>query len=115
MLSTTEHIRNGLYARLGVVDKPKRDALEVSQEIAGITKKLNEIVNLARPRLIMGGIRYGSDWQHEPLMEYMQKKFDIYKQTGNYEMLVDLLNFIVIEGQLKTHPQHHFKAIDRKD
>lgn len=112
----TEHeaIRAVMYRRMGIDDKPKREASEVSAEIAGMTHSLDEIVKLARPRLIMGGIRYGSDWQHEPLMEYMQKKFDAYKETGNFEMLVDLVNFVAIEGKLKTHPRFHFNALDRK-
>lgn len=112
-MNTTEYIRSKMYARLGIDDKPKREASEISAEIAGMTHSLEEITRLARPRLIMGGIRYGSDWQYEPLMEYMQKKFDAYKETGNFEMLVDLLNFVAVEGRLRTHPRFHFNALDR--
>jgi hypothetical protein len=61
----------------------------------------------------MGGIRYGSRWEHEALMDYMQAKLDEYRRTGNAEMLVDLVNFCAIETRLKTHPQHHFRAKDR--
>ena len=114
-MNVTDLCRKNLYKRLGVDTEPKRDPTAISIEVRQMTEKLQEIVDLAKPRLVMGGIRYGSSWEHEPLMEYMQKKFDIYKKTGNFEMLVDLFNFIVIEGQLKTHPKHHFKAIDRKD
>ena len=106
-------IRKNLYARLGIDTKPKRDPVAVGTEIRRMTNKLDEIVALARPRLIMGGIRYGSDWEHEDLMKYMQEKFDDYKQTGNFEMLVDFFNFISIEGELKTHPNYHFNATDR--
>ena len=63
----------------------------------------------------MGGIRHGSDWTHENLMTYMQEKFDNYKRTGNFEMLIDFFNFIPIEGELKTHPNFHFNSIDRKE
>lgn len=113
-MNVTDMCRQNMYNRLGIETTMKRDPVKVGAELAGMTAKLNEIVSLAKPRLIMGGIRYSSDWQHEPLMEYMQKKFDTYKKTGNFEMLVDLFNFVVIEGQLKTHPSFHFKALDRK-
>jgi phosphopantetheine adenylyltransferase len=114
-MNNTNYIREAMYRRMGIEDKPKREASEVSAEIAGMTHSLEDVVKLARPRLIMGGIRYGSDWKHEPLMEYMQKKFDTYKETGNFEMLVDLVNFVAIEGKLKTHPRFHFNALDRKE
>lgn len=115
MTTVSDHIRKGLYNRLGVDTSSCRGAAEVSSEIKRMQIKLQEVAGLANDRLIMGGIRYGSDWEHDPLMDYMQKKFDIFKETGNFEMLVDLFNFVVIEGQLKTHPKFHFKAIDRKD
>jgi hypothetical protein len=107
-------IRSKMYSRMGIETKPKRDALSVSIEIKSMTRKLDEIIALAKPRLIMGGIRYGSNWNHEDLMSYMQEKFNEYKTTGNFEMLVDLFNFVVIEGQLKTHPKFNFTPKDRK-
>lgn len=114
MPTATELCRRNLYNRLGVDTTEKRDSVKMQSETTRMTNKLEEIVSKAKPRLIMGGIRYGSEWQHEPLMEYMQYKFDDYKDTGNFEMLIDLVNFVVIEGELKTHPKHHFKAVDRK-
>lgn len=112
-MNNTDLCRNNLLSRLGIDKTPRRGPVQVAQEIQRMTSKLEEIVNLARPRLIMGGIRYGSDWKHGALMDYMQSKFDAYKETGNFEMLVDFFNFIPIEGELKTHPKFHFNAIDR--
>jgi len=114
-MNVTELCRKNLYDRLGVDEKPKRDSVKVSQEIKQMTDKLDELVSKARPRLIMGGIRYASEWRHDDLMNYMQSKFDEYKKTGNYEMLIDFFNLIPIEGVLKTHPNFHFKALDRRD
>ena len=62
----------------------------------------------------MGGIRYGSDWEHFPLMDYMQEKFDLYQETGNAEMLIDLINLAVVESKIKTHPNFHFEIKDRE-
>jgi len=114
MKRINDFIRDSLHQRLQINSKPIRDSNSVAIEIKSMTDKLDEIVELARPRLIMGGIRYASNWKHEDLMKYMQEKFDLYKSTGNYEMLIDFFNFIPIEGQLKTHPNFHFNSIDRK-
>ena len=102
-----------LRERIGIAENHKRDPTDMSAEIKRMTESLNNICELCKPRLIMGGIRYGSEWDHEPMMKYMQKKFDTFKKTGNFEMLVDFVNFCAIEGALKTHPNFHFKAIDR--
>ena len=114
MTTVTEHIRTQMYKRLGVDSTERRDPHSISAEIKGMTSKLDGIVSLARPRLIMGGLRHGSSWEHGPLMKYMQEKFDTYKETGNFEMLVDLFNFVTVEGRLQTHPKFHFNAVDRK-
>lgn len=114
MTDTFSHCRATLHDRLGIEENiRRRDPLKMSAEINGMVQSLDDIRDLCRPRLIMGGIRYGSEWKHKPLMDYMQKKFDLYRATGNFEMLVDLVNFCAIEGKLKTHPDHHFEAKDR--
>lgn len=112
-MNNTEFLRKRLHDRLNISDFKKRDSVKVSGEIQKMSSSLVEIVDLAKPRLIMGGLRYGSEWEHDPLMEYMQEKFDSFKATGNFEMLVDFVNFCAIENVLKTHPQFHFNAIDR--
>lgn len=112
-MSNFDLCRKNLHQRLGIEDQDKKDPSQMLSEIKRMKSKLIEIADLAKPRLVMGGIRYGSGWEHEPLMKYMQSKFDQYRKTGNFEMLVDLFNFVVIEGELKTHPNFHFKAEDR--
>ena len=107
--------RKNTYRRIGFDPKKIEDTSKVLTDIEGMVQRLNQIVSIAKPRLIMGGIRYGNNWEHKPLMDYMQEKFNAYLKTGNFEMLVDLFNFVVVEGELKTHPKHHFRAIDRKE
>ena len=91
----------------------RRGDLEVITEVNRMFDALDEIVKLAKPRLVMGGIRYCSDWEHEALMKYMQQKLSEYISGGNSELLVDLVNFCAIEYALKTHKSFHFKAKDR--
>jgi len=114
-MTVTELCRKNLYSRMGVPLTPRREPTAMQAEICRMTSKLHEVVSLAEPRLIMGGIRHGSDWRYFDLMDYMQYKFDKYQETGNYEMLVDIFNLVVIEGELKTHPDFHFDPEDRKE
>jgi len=106
--------RKNLHERLNIDSDKKRDPVKMQIEIFQMTSKLDELITLAKPRLIMGGIRYGSNWKYKALIKYMQEKFDQYKETGNFELLIDFMNFIAIEGVLKTHPKHHFNSLDRK-
>jgi hypothetical protein len=61
----------------------------------------------------MGGMRYGGPDSHKFQMSIMQEKFNEYLKTGNYEMLVDLVNLCAVEVHYKTHPEFHFEAKDR--
>lgn len=114
MITATELCRKNLYNRLGVDAVERRDLDKMSAEILKMKRQLKHIIALAEPRLVMGGIRYGSDWKHDPLMDYIQKKFDLYRETGNAELLIDIINLAVVETDLKTHPEFHFRAEDRK-
>jgi hypothetical protein len=103
-----------LRLRLGIDEIEKLDPIRVSGEIRVMQAALNDILSICEPRLIMGGIRYHSKWRHHELIEYMQKKLDLFKTTGNFEFLCDFVNFCAIESVLKTHPNYHFNPTDRK-
>ena len=113
--SNIDHCRETLYKRMGIYEKDTRTSREINIEIKQMISALQDIISLAKPRLIMGGIRYGSNWNHKDLMNYMQSKFNIYKETGNMEMLIDFINFIAIESVLQTHSKYYFNSIDRKE
>ena len=114
-MNNFELCRKNTYERIGFDPIKRRNAIEMSAEIRRMVQRLEKIVLAAKPRLIMGGIRYGSNWKHRALMDYMQTKFNAYRVAGNYEMLIDLVNLVAVEGELKTHPKHHLSAIDRKE
>ena len=114
-MNITQICRNNLHKRLGIVNETKRDSSAVWNEIKNMTNSLDVIYNLAKPRLIMGGIRYGGiDKDYSYVKKFTQAKLDEYHKTGNFEFLVDLVNCCAIEGVLKTHPSFHFKAEDRE-
>ena len=45
----------------------------------------------------------------------MADKIRIYNETGNQEMLVDVLNYIHLEILQPTHPTPHFKSTERHE
>lgn len=80
-----------------------------------------EFETLMRNRLIMGSLRYFSMLDARPpvntpkVINFIQEKLNIYKETGNLEMLVDIANLAMIEFRHSDHPEKHFKSIDRED
>jgi len=69
-----------------------------------------------RNRLIMGAYRYGpmaesADKEYDRI-GYLRKKLEIYEQTGNLEMLVDVANLALLEFKQCKHPKAHFEAQD---
>lgn len=112
-MNNTELCRNNLHNRLGIFDKDSRSDLKVLGEIRSTILKLEEVLSLCKPRLIMGGIRYGSNWKYPDLTNYIKHKLNKYIETGNYEMIIDVINLCIVEGNIKTHSNFHFKSEDR--
>ena len=106
--------RQNLLDRLNISTQDKKDSNSVSREIRKMSNALDEIVSLAKPRLIMGGIRYGSNWEYNDLLNYIQSKLLKFNKTGNVEMLIDIINLASVMYTLQLHPNHHFKEEDRK-
>ncbi len=42
----------------------------------------------------------------------LEKRLELYKETGNTEWLVDAANFAMIEYMYPQHPKAHFRATD---
>ena len=42
----------------------------------------------------------------------LEKRLQMYKDTGNTEFLCDIANFAMIEFMCPQHPTAHFKALD---
>jgi hypothetical protein len=79
-----------------------------------------EFEHLMRNRLVMGTLRYGlitnepKPGHTEKYVAYIQTKLNIYAETGNTEMLVDVANLAMMEFVMGDHPDKHFKAVDRE-
>lgn len=83
------------------------------------TEWSNEFENLMHNRLVMGAFRYGR------IREPRKKKYDrvsniierinVYKETGNMELLVDVANLCLLEFELSDHPNKHFESVDDAD
>lgn len=123
MKTITEQLRARLEKRLGIADRveietaAKRDNNKIMANAKAMIRALERMTDLARSRMIMGSIRYfnGQHKTHEAVVSRMQAKIDTYIETGNAEMLVDLLNYCVIEFQYGHHPNFHFETVDRKE
>lgn len=114
MTKLHDSIRKGLHTRLGInEDKAWSSTDLMMAEVKGKCCTLDRLTQLLKDRLLMGAVRYGDNNYDWPEMHRRLKvKFDAFVKTGNAEMLVDLINYIVIELQTKAHPNHHFEALD---
>ena len=85
-----------------------------------ITEWSDRFEQLMRNRLIMGALRYGLMSKPRPKgitqfhLDIIYKRLDIYKRTGNTEMLVDVANICLVEFKIGDHPRKHFKALERE-
>jgi hypothetical protein len=116
MMTNTELCRQRLLDRLGVdTHEPKWKSTDrMFAEIAEKKAVLDEIVKLAKDRLVMGSIRYGrnTNYDWDSIRSKMGTKWKTYMETGNLEMLVDMVNYCAIEFKNRTHPDSHFNALD---
>lgn len=76
----------------------------------------SEFEGYMRRRLIMGAIRYGKiNGRGKPKYDRtntMRKKVDLYVNTGNKEVLVDIANYAMIEFMEPTIDNTYFEATD---
>lgn len=102
---------------------------------ADIESKLTRLVAIrewlwshAYPRLLMGSFRYeareadGRSYDEKAregdALTYgqrMAQKIQIYNETGNQEMLVDIQNYVWLELLQPTHPNPHFESTERHE
>ena len=115
MKTVIEHMRQRLLDRAGVYD----DSTPVDIESLKKTEWSNEFEALMRNRLVLGAIRYGKlhapgKPQYDRIASCM-KRLQIYEETGNKELLVDVADLCLLEFEECHHPLEHFKAIDGHD
>lgn len=83
------------------------------------TEWLPDFENYMRARLVMGALRYGRNFSNRPKnkpqydrLASARKRLDLYEQTGNDEILVDVANLMMLEYGEGIHPTKHFRAQD---
>lgn len=87
-------------------------------EVLRKTQMSQRFITLMENRMIMGTLRYGK-WQDNKAngIRYdrigsVRKRLDIFQETGNLEVLVDVANLVMIEFEISDHPNAHFGSID---
>ena len=113
MKNVTDHIRDSLL-------KTAAKLMEMSPARLAVTEWSERFEQLMRNRLIMGAIRYNLLSAPRPKgitkvhMDIIDKRLEIYKKTGNTEMLVDIANICLVEFEVGDHPRKHFKVLERE-
>lgn len=113
MMTVTDHIRAHLLKSLGfsvarkVPDLPALRATEWNPDFE----------KLMRNRLIMGAFRYGTKAEKDGLnirydyAKAIKPRLELYLETGDIELLVDVANLALLEFQHGKHPKKHFGSV----
>jgi len=72
---------------------------------------------LRKDRIIVSFYKYGPlqvNYGQELIdaIKSLEKRLEMYKDTGNTEFLCDIANFAMIEFMCPQHPLAHFKPLD---
>lgn len=115
MNTVMSHIRQANYDRHGFteIDHTESDLRAVRADIAEKTDALRRAADLASKRLIMGTLRYGvSTHDMYDYRKRLTEKLKLYDDTGNQEMLIDAINYCVLELNWPNRTDVFFKAED---
>lgn len=101
---------------------PKKVVVTLADIDANVKKKwCPKFFKLMKNRLAMGFLRYEvnnpireSGKRHD-YVEAIQIKLNLYKESGNTELMVDIGNYAMLEFKDPTHPDAHFFAGDAAD
>lgn len=87
-----------------------------SYEYLSNTQWNDAFAALMNNRLIMGGLRYGPNFEpgkpKYDRVKSIQKRIAQYAVTGNAEHLVDVANEAMLEFTDPSNPNYHFEASD---
>lgn len=88
----------------------------MSEEILK-TEYNDEFDTLRKNRMIVSFYKYGpvsTNYKNSYIkgIESLEKRLQMYKDTGNTEFLCDIANFAMIEFMYPQHPLAHFKTLD---
>jgi len=76
----------------------------------------HKFIEYMKNRMIQGYFRYGSMKENEPglldCIGSIERRVELYKQTGNDEILVDIANIAMAEFVNGCHPKKHFESVD---
>ena len=79
-----------------------------------------EFIQGMQNRIIMSHYKYG--WMSETYgnrlasaIGSLEMRLDLYKETGNTELLMDIANFAMIEYMFPQHKDAHFRALSSEE
>lgn len=81
------------------------------------TEYSEQFDKLRKDRMVVSFYKYGPlhiNYKESFIksIESLEKRLQMYKDTGNTEFLCDIANFAMIEFMCPQHPSAHFKTLD---
>jgi hypothetical protein len=77
-------------------------------------------INGMQNRIVQSHYKYGYASENYPTglasaIGSLDKRLELYKQTGNLEYLMDVANFAMIEYMYPQHPKAHFRVVPSEE
>jgi hypothetical protein len=79
-----------------------------------------DFINGMQNRIVQSHYKYG--WMSDTYptilasaIGSLDKRLELYKQTGNREYLMDIANFAMIEYMYPQHPKAHFRVVPSEE
>lgn len=111
MRTVHDVIRESIINRLDLKDK-----LSYEQSLKNIESFISEPLVIGISCLMIGQERYGKlslDREEKyDYVEFIEKRFNLFKETGNREWLIDVMNGAILEYQFRSHPNSHMEHHD---
>ena len=90
--------------------------MEAPQEIL-VTEYSRQFDALRKNRMLVSYYKYGpieTNYRNGLIegIPSLEKRIEMYKETGNTEFLIDVANFAMIEFMHPQHPDAHFDPVD---
>ena len=113
-MNRDDFLKNLWRWKIGLPDLPPKK-IPTKEEVYAV-QWCPEFEQLMRNRLWMGYFRY-QPLSEQPKgkyknMESAEKRLNLWKKTGNDELLVDIANLCMVEYMKGVHPNKHFKSED---
>jgi hypothetical protein len=114
MRTVHDVLRESVFTKLNLKDKSSYE-----ESLENIERFVSEPLIAGLRCLVIAQERYGKltldrDEKYD-YVDFIERRFNLFKETGNREWLIDVMNGAILEYQFRSHPNSHMEHHDDHD